>query len=99
LAVASASVVGSSAVVGSPAGGDSWVVADLQVVVASAVDFVVTGFTAATDSTEPQAEASTVVAAASMAEAAASTVVAVAVSMAEAVVTVADTGNLCRLIQ
>ena len=66
---------------------------------ATAVDFVVTGFTVVMDSTEPQAEVSTVgaeastaaaVAAASMAE------VAVAVSTAAAVVTVADTGNLCR---
>jgi hypothetical protein len=65
----------------------------------TAVDFVVTGFTVVMDSTEPQAEVSTVgaeastaaaVAAASMAE------VAVAVSTAAAVVTVADTGNLCR---
>jgi hypothetical protein len=66
----------------------------------TAVDFVATGFTVAMDSTEPQAEVSTVgaaaataaaVAAASMAE------VAVAVSTAAAaVVTVADTGNLCK---
>jgi hypothetical protein len=54
---------------------------------ATAVDFVVTGFTVAMDSMEPQAVAFTVGAAASTAEAAATT--------AAAVVTVADTGNLC----
>jgi hypothetical protein len=43
---------------------------------ATAVDFVVTGFTVAMDSTEPQAEASTVVAEASTAVAEASTAVA-----------------------
>jgi len=63
---------------------------------ATAADFVVTGFTVAMASTEPQAVASTVGAAASTAEAAATMgEVAVAVSTAEAVVTVADTGNLC----
>jgi hypothetical protein len=64
---------------------------------ATAVDFVVTGSTVAMDSTEPRAVASTVVAEASTAVAAASMAeVAVAVSTAAAVVTVADTGNLCR---
>jgi hypothetical protein len=67
----------------------------------TAVDFVGTGFTVAMDSMEPQAEVSTVgaeastaaaVAAASMAEVA----VAVSTAAAAAVVTVADTGNLCR---
>ena len=53
---------------------------------ATEVDFVVTGFTVAMDSTEPQAVASTVVAEAS-------TVEAEAVSTAAAV---ADTGNLRR---
>jgi hypothetical protein len=59
---------------------------------ATAVDFVVMGFTVAMDSMEAQAEVTTVeaVAAASMAE------VAAAVSTAAAAVTVADTGNLCR---
>jgi len=58
---------------------------------ATAVDFVVTGFTVAMASTEAQAEVSTVgAAAASMAE------VAVAVSTGAAGGTVADTGNLWR---
>jgi hypothetical protein len=58
---------------------------------ATAVDFVVTGFTVAMASTEAQAEVSTVgAAAASTAE------VAVAVSTGAAGGTVADTGNLWR---
>jgi hypothetical protein len=66
----------------------------------TAVDFVVTGFTVAMDSTEAQAEVSTVGAEASTAAAvAAASMAAVAVAVstaAAAVVTVADTGNLCR---
>jgi len=85
LAVASASVVGSSVC------GDSWVVADLQVVVASSADVDLrtvrrAASTAAEVSTVgAEASAAAAVAAASMAE--------VAVSTAAVV---ADTGNLCR---
>jgi hypothetical protein len=63
---------------------------------ATAVDFVVTGFTVEMDFTEPQAVASTVGAEASTA--AAATMVAVAVSTAAVVVTVADTGNLSQTL-
>jgi hypothetical protein len=59
---------------------------------ATAVDFVVTGFTVAMASTEAQAEVSTVGAAA----AASTAEVAVAVSTGAAGGTVADTGNLWR---
>jgi hypothetical protein len=65
---------------------------------ATAVDFVVTGFTVEMDFTEPQAVASTVGAEASTAAAATMAEVAVAVSTAAVVVTVADTGNLSQTL-